>query len=60
MVHDRIFDRKLWRLIVDVEDKSVYCPVCRCKVEHYGDCPHLTYCTTDEGGLYNYWYFKEF
>ncbi len=59
MVHDKILDKKEWRVIVDVEDRSIHCPVCRRKVEHVGDCPHYFYSTTDMGGLYNYWYFKE-
>ena len=59
MVHDKIFDRGEWRVITDVEDRSVCCPVCRRKVEHMGDCPHYFYSTTDMAGLYNYLYFKE-
>ncbi len=59
MVHDRIFDRGEWRVIVDVLDKECQCPVCHRKVEHVGDCPHYFYSTTDMSGLYNYWYFKE-
>lgn len=59
MVHDKILDRKVWRVIVDAEDTSARCPVCHKEVEHVGDCPHYFYSTTDMAGLYNYWYFKE-
>ena len=39
MIHDRIFDRGEWRVIVDALDKECQCPVCHRKVEHVGDCP---------------------